>query len=127
MSDSKEYISRSDESGSVNISEDVIATIALEAMRGVDGIGGLSNAHGMDIAELLGKKSATKGVKVHVEESNIAIDVHVMSKYGYSVNEVSQKIQADVADAVESMTGLEVSAVNVHISGITFEKEKQQV
>jgi uncharacterized alkaline shock family protein YloU len=124
MSESKEYITRLDGSGSINISEDVIAIIALESMGGVQGIGGISSAHGRDIAELLSKKSAAKGVRVKVEDSSITIDAYVMVKYGFAVNEVAKSIQSQVSDAVESMTGLSVSAVNVHITGISFDKEK---
>lgn len=124
MSDGKEYVTRLDGSGSINISEDVIAIIALESMGGVQGIGGISNAHGKDIAELLSKKSAAKGVRVRVEDSNITIDVYVMIKYGFAVNDIAKRIQNEVSDAVESMTGLSVSAVNVHVTGISFDKEK---
>lgn len=124
MPDNKEYITRQDETGSINISEDVIAIIALEAMAGVEGIGGISNAHGKDISELLSKKNAAKGVKVRVEDSVITIDTFIMLKYGYSVNDVASRIQNEVCDAIESMTGFSVSAVNVHIAGVTIGKEK---
>ena len=124
MSDNKEYITSQDGSGSINISEEVVAIIALESMGGVQGIGGISSAHGKDISELLSRKNATKGVKVKIEDSNITIDTHVMVKYGNAVNEVAKRIQKEVADAVESMTGLSVSAVNIHVTGISFDKEK---
>jgi uncharacterized alkaline shock family protein YloU len=93
-------------------------------MGGVQGIGGISSAHGKEISELLSKKGAAKGVKVKVDDSNITIDTYVMVKYGYAVNEVAKKIQSEVADAVESMIGLSVSAINVHVTGIAFDKEK---
>lgn len=124
MPDNKEYITRRDETGSINISEDVIAIIALEAMAGVEGIGGISNAHGKDISELLSKKNAAKGVRVRVEDSVITIDTFIKLKYGFSVNDVAARIQNEVFDAVESMTGFSVSAVNVHINGVAFDKEK---
>ncbi len=64
MADGKEYISKVSEEGSVNISEDVISIIALEAMREVEGYGSISNPLSKDLAELIGKKSAARGVSV---------------------------------------------------------------
>lgn len=124
MSDNKEYLTRQVETGSINISEDVIAIIALEAMAGVEGIGGISNVHGKDISELLSRKNAAKGVKVCVEDSAITIDTFIKLKYGFSVNDVATRIQNEVFDAIESMTGFSVSAVNVHVTGVAMGKEK---
>ena len=93
MSDNKEYLTRQVETGSINISEDVIAIIALEAMAGVEGIGGISNVHGKDISELLSRKNAAKGVKVCVEDSAITM-VHLSSlNMDSPVNDVATRIQ----------------------------------
>ena len=125
MADGKEYISKVSEEGSVNISEDVISIIAQEAMREVEGFGGVSNSLGKDLAELIGKKSAARGVSVQPGEESVSIDVFVSIKYSYSVTAVSQGIQESVRKAVEDMTGIPVTAVNVHVGGIAFDKSKQ--
>ena len=125
MADSKEYISRVGEDGSVNISEDVISIIALEAMREVEGFGSISNPLGKDIAELIGKKSAARGVSVQPGEDGVGIDVFISVKYNYSVTAVSQSIQEAIRKSVEDMTGIRVKAVNVHVGGIAFDKSKQ--
>ena len=125
MADGKEYISKVSDEGSVNISEDVISIIAQEAMREVEGFGGVSNSLGKDLAELIGKKSAARGVSVQPGEESVSIDVYVSIKYNYSVTAVSRDIQESVRKSVEDMTGIPVKAVNVHVGGVAFEKNKQ--
>ncbi len=125
MADGKEYISKTGEDGSVNISEDVISIIAMEAMREVEGFGSISNPLSKDLAELIGKKSAARGVSVLPEEDSVSIDVFISVKYNYSVVQVSQAIQEAIRKSVEDMTGILVKAVNVHVGSVAFEKGKQ--
>lgn len=124
MGENKEYITQPDEKGSINISEEVIAVIVGNAAMEVDGVASLIATLGKDIAELLGKKNISKGVKVHVEDSIVTADVYIMVKMGSNVSEVGALVQNAVVTAVESMTGLSVTAVNVHVSGIAFNKDK---
>ena len=125
MAEGKEYISKTGEDGSVNISEDVISIIAMEAMREVEGFGSISNPLSKDLAELIGKKSAARGVSVLPEEDSVSIDVFISVKYNYSVVQVSQAIQEAIRKSVEDMTGIPVKAVNVHVGSVAFEKGKQ--
>ncbi|MGI6028140.1 MAG: Asp23/Gls24 family envelope stress response protein [Candidatus Heteroscillospira sp.] len=115
------YITRQDERGSINISEDVIAVMVGAAISEVEGVAGLSNTIGSELADFIGRKSVTKGVKVQFVEDKIVVDVIVMVRFGVKINELGVKVQEAVAGAVESMTGLD-SIVNVHISGISYEK-----
>lgn len=122
VSDTKEYVTMSDEGGTINISEEVLGIISVEAIGQVEGVGGITNTLGRDIAELFGKKNAFKGVKISMDGAKITIDTYILVKYGYPVNDVAVKVQRSVADAVESMTALTINEVNVHVSGIVFEK-----
>ena len=105
--------------------EDVISIIAMEAMREVEGFGSISNPLSKDLAELIGKKSAARGVSVLPEEDSVSIDVFISVKYNYSVVQVSQAIQEAIRKSVEDMTGIPVKAVNVHVGSVAFEKGKQ--
>lgn len=116
------YITSKDEKGNVSISEDVIAVMVAAALAEVEGVAGLSNTVGSELADFLGKKSISKGIKVSFEEERIIIDVLIMVRFGSNVTGVAHKVQQAVASAVESMTGLNV-AVNVHVSGVAFEKQ----
>ncbi|MCR4771823.1 MAG: Asp23/Gls24 family envelope stress response protein [Oscillospiraceae bacterium] len=121
MAESKEYITGTSADGSVNISEEVIGIIALEAMSEVEGFGGTVNILG-NIAELIGKRSASRGIRVTSDENGIIIDAFVSVRYGYPVADVARSIQDAVFKAVSDMTGTAVSAVNVNVSGIQFDK-----
>ena len=119
MAENKQYITQVQTNGSVMISEDVVATIIEHAVAEVDGVVGLSTKPGADIAELIGKKSWGKGMKVTIAEDNILhVDCNVIVAYGQSVVAVAKAIQEAVSAALESMTGVKVGSVNVNICGI---------
>ena len=124
MSDSKEYVSRSDELGNIHISEEVLAAISAAAALEVDGVSSLAANLGSDIAELLGKKNLAKGVRVRMEDDKVLVDLSVLMAYGHTIPEMCKAVQEGVKNAVESMTGLKVSAVNVNVGGITFPPKK---
>ncbi len=123
MSDHKEYVSRSDELGNIHISEEVLAAISAAATLEVEGVNALSANLGSDLAELLGKKHLTKGIHVQLEEEKVKVELSVLMNYGYTIPEVGKAVQDGVKSAVESMTGLDVSEVNVTVTGIAFEKK----
>lgn len=113
-----------DNKGAVHIAEDVIASVASLAAAEVEGVGSLVASGGVDISELLGKKNLTKGVKVAVDGDNVNVDVSLLVKYGFPVQIVAQKVQDNIRKALESMTGMNVGSVNVHVNGIAFETKK---
>ncbi len=125
MAENKDYIISSTEDGSVNISEDVIAIIAWEAMREVDGFGGPAAGIPGDLAELIGRRNASRGVRITTDEKSVSVDVFINVRFGYSVTKVSRDIQEAITKAVQDMTGVAVSAVNVSVAGIAFDKTKQ--
>ena len=119
MAENKQYITHQQENGCVMISEDVVATIALNALGEIEGFAGLSTKPGADIVDLIGKKSWGKGVKVTVtEEETLIIDCNILIAYGQSVVNVAKSVQTAVASALENTTGAKVEAVNVNVCGI---------
>lgn len=119
MAENKQYITQAQENGCVMISEDVIATIALNALTEIEGFAGLSTKPGGDIIDLIGKKNWGKGVKVVINEADeLTIDCNVLITYGHSVVNVANTIQAAVTSALESTTGAKVLGVNVNVCGI---------
>ena len=107
----------------ISISEDVIQVMVNAAVSEIEGVAGLSSVPGADIAEFLGIKSATTppSVKIAAENGQAVIDILIMVRYGYGVTVVAKKVQDQVAVSVEDMTGLK-TVVNVHITGIAFDK-----
>ncbi len=116
------YITCQEENGSINISEEVISSMVRAAISEVEGVAGLSNTYGAEIAELIGLKSLSKGVKVQFTDGKIIVDTIITVTYGCNVVAVAKAVQEKVMNAVQAATGLENAAVNVHVSGIAFDK-----
>ena len=115
-----------DKIGNVKISVDVIATVASIATNEIKGVAGMSgNALG-GIADILGgKKSKGKGVKVEISDSSCVIDLNIVVDYGVRIPDIAWDVQENVKNSVESMTGMTVTKVNIHVEGIDFSKEKE--
>ena len=126
MAESREYVSRSDELGNIHISEEVLAVIAAAAALEVEGVGGLAANLGSDLAELLGKKNLSRGIRLHVEEESVSIDVAILPKSGYTIPDVARADQEGSAGSVEATSGLSVAAVNVSVGGVVFDKEPKK-
>lgn len=114
------------ESGSIRIANEVVRIIAGIAASEVKGIVGMSGGVVDGFAELLKKKSLAKGVKVEVGEKQAAVDLFVVVEYGSKIPEIAYQVQENVKRAIESMTGLEVVEVNVHIQGVEFKNEENE-
>jgi uncharacterized alkaline shock family protein YloU len=106
--------------GTIQIAPEVIEVIAGLATIEVPGVAGMSGGFAGGIAELLGRKNLSKGVKVEVGQREAAIDVSIVIEYGNKIPEVASAIQQNVKHAIESMTGLNVVQVNVHIHDVLF-------
>ncbi len=116
------YITCREANGSINISEDVIASMVRNAILEVEGVSGLANTAGAEISELLGIRTLTKGVKVQFVDGKIIVDTIITIAYGSNVVKVARSVQEKVLTAVQMATGLEQVEVNVHVTGISFEK-----
>ncbi len=108
--------------GTVQIADDVVAIIAGLAATEVDGVASMAGNITKEIISKLGVKNLSKGVRVNVSEGSVSVEVALNIDYGYSVPEVSAKVQDKVKGAIENMTGLNVAEVNVRIAGVALEK-----
>lgn len=122
-------VDESPENGSISYANDVIATIVGVATSEVDGIAGLAGAS--SITSLLGTRSGnkglSKGVKVEVGAEEVAVDVSVSVDYGMPIQKVGHNVQENVRKSIESMTGLHVIKVDVHVVGVSFERENKEL
>ena len=111
--------------GTISYANEVIATIAGVAANEIEGIAGMCVSGG--ISEILGRnKNITRGVKVEVGSQEAAVDLYIIVEYGYPIQQVSAEVQENVRRALESLTGLHVVRVDVHVQGVSFEKEKKE-
>lgn len=123
-------ITSSDNTG-IKISNDVVASIAGVAVSEVPGVYSMAGGLAGGISEVFsGKKNLSKGIKVEVGEKDTKIDVNIIVEYGVRIPDVAFEIQGRVKKAVETMTGLKVSGVNIHVQGIKTNsvenKEKEE-
>lgn len=112
--------------GSVRIADEVVGIIAGLAATEVAGIAGMSAGLVGGIAEMLGRKNLSKGVKVEVGEKEAAVDLYIIAEYGARIPEVAQHVQENVKSAIETMTGLSVVEVNIHVQGVGFATDNEE-
>lgn len=122
--DLQEITPQNDES--IRIANDVVASIAGVAVSEVPGVFGMAGGIAGGISEVLsGKKNLAKGIKVEVTEKETKIDVNIIVEYGTRIPDVAFEIQKRVKKAVETMTGLKVVSVNIHIQGINIAENRE--
>lgn len=109
MSETKGYITKNQENGNVLISEDVLISITTVAVKEVEGVCGLYGGFG---------KKNSKGIKLTLKDESVDIECNITALYGHSVIEIAKNVQAAVVNAVESMTGLKVDAIDVNVCSI---------
>ncbi len=121
MEESRDMILSEQSQGTIKIADEVVSIIAGLATIEVPGIAGMSGGFVGGIAEILGKRNLSKGVKVAVGETETAIDLFIITDYGVSIPDVAKQVQKNVKVAIENMTGLDVVQVNVHVQGIKLQ------
>ena len=112
------------QNNNIKIADDVVAVIAGVAVSEVQGVFGMSGGFAGGISEVLsGKKNLAKGIKVEVADKTTKIDVNIIVEYGTRIPDVAYEIQSKVKKAVETMTGLTVTEVNVHVQGVNTDNK----
>ncbi len=106
--------------GSIKISDEVIATITSVAVSEIDGVCGHMGSIAGEIASKFSKKNTNKGIKVSINENEAVIDINIIVKYGIRIPEIAWEVQENVKKSVESMSGLVVTKVNIHVVGVEF-------
>ncbi|MEK9198637.1 Asp23/Gls24 family envelope stress response protein [Ureibacillus sp. 179-F W5.1 NHS] len=114
-----------EELGQIEVAPEVIEVIAGIATTEIDGVAATRGNFASGVAERLGKKVHSKGVKATIsEDGQIVMDVFCSVKYGYSIPKVAKEIQTSIRQAIFNMTSIDTSEVNVHITAIQFENSK---
>ena len=116
---------RDQESGQITYANEVIATIVSVATTEVDGISGIAGSG--SLSGILAKGKTPRGVKVDIDGQNVGVDVSVTVDYGMPIQKVGRNAQENVRKSIESMTGLHVEKVDLHVVGVSFEKENQEM
>lgn len=114
----KTFNIKSNQLGEVKIADEVVAIIAGLATTEVDGVSSMAGNITNEIVSRLGMKNLSKGIMVEVLDDEVKVDVAINIEYGYSIPEVSSKVQERIKTTIENMTGLTVAVVNVRIASV---------
>ena len=113
------YISRKMDKGTINISEDVVASLVRSAVVETDGVAELATAVTSEDVET-GTRKSIRGVKVRFKDDVILADTAITVKYGGSILDIAKKVQENALAAIQTSTGFEDASVNVHVAGVAF-------
>ena len=122
--DRKGFKIKEDKLGEVKIADEVVAIIAELASTEVEGVSSMAGNITNELVSKLGMKNLSKGIRVDVSDGVVRVDVALNIAYGYAIPDVSAKVQEKVKSAIENMTGLDVSGVNVRIASVDMGKRK---
>ncbi len=114
------------ELGAINIADEVVSIIAGLAATEVKGIANMSGGIAGGVAETLGRKNLSKGVKVEVGGQEVTVELFLVVEYGSRIPDVAWMVQDSVKKAIETMTGLAVVNVNIHVQGVSFPQPKDK-
>lgn len=111
----------------IQISNDVISTIAGVAASEVDGVSSLSTLLSSNLKDLISKKNSGKGISVEVADNgDVTVTVNMIVKYNYKIQDVALNVQNQVIRAISDMTNYNVSAVNVNVVGVNIPKTSEE-
>ena len=111
--------------GSITYANEVIAIISGIAANEIEGIAGMVTSGGF--GDIIGKnRNITRGVKVEVGTEEVSVDLYTIIEYGQPIQRVATQVQENVRKSIEAMTGLKVVRVDVHVQGVSFEKDKRE-
>lgn len=127
MAEEKSFKITSSKLGTIYIADEVLEISAGLATIEVDGVASMSGGIVEGIAQRLGRKNLTSGVKVEMTEEEAVLDIYIIVKYGSIVSKVAKAIQEKVKKVVEETVGLKVTAVNIHVQGLSLAKEEEEV
>ncbi len=109
--------------GTVKIADEVVAVIAGLAATEVKGVASIAGGITNDTVARKGIKALSKGVKVTVENNSCTVDLILSLEYGYSIPEIGSDVQEKVKTAIETMTGMEVTDVNIRVTDVAVAEE----
>ena len=115
-----------EDSDNMMITDEAIAVMAGVAASEVRGVAGMSGGFAGGIAEVFGRRNLSKGVKVVTKNESTTVDLYVVVKYGYRIPDLAYEIQETVKSTIESLSGIVVDAVNIHIQGIDYSEDSNK-
>ena len=116
-----------DSAGTITYANEVVAVIAGVAANEVEGVAGMCAASGISEVFSRNTRNVTRGIRVELGTEEVSVDIYLMIEYGTPIQTAAQNVQESVRKAIETMTGLHVVRVDVHVQGVSFEKENKDM
>lgn len=107
-----------EQTGAVRVAPEVLATIAALTAQSVPGVVRLQGGLGDGVGRFTGRQRMPRGVKAHVVNGEVWAELHLIAKPDVSMYQVGRDVQEAVAQALETMVGMPVRAVDVYIEDI---------
>lgn len=106
--------------GQIDISNEVIATIAGGAAVDCYGIVGMASKHQLKdgLTEILRRENFTRGVIVRQDNDEVHIDMYIIVSYGTKISEIAHNVQSKVKYTLDKTVGLAVDSVNIYVQGV---------
>jgi uncharacterized alkaline shock family protein YloU len=118
MSHNQAKADRATDLGVVRINNDVITAIASIAAMEVKGVVRMGGGLGKTLCDILTKRTNVKGVRIQNIDGEVKLTVLIIVQYGVDIPRVADEVQQGVKNAVEKMTGLAISEVDVVVEGV---------
>ncbi|MEI7542015.1 MAG: Asp23/Gls24 family envelope stress response protein [bacterium] len=110
------------DAGNIKISDEAIASIAAIASKEIDGVVDLDGGKAAAFAEAIGIVNLKKGIEVELLNENVSLTINIIVDFGKEVSDVAAEVQDKVREAIETMTGLNVTKINVNVNGVRKNK-----
>lgn len=117
-------VENEDAMGAVKIADQVVAIIAGLAATEVKGVTSMAGNITNELVSKVGVKNLSKGVKIEVSPEDVKVNLAINIAYGYNIPDISKAVQEKVKSAIENMTGLKVSNVDIRIADVNFDNDK---
>lgn len=109
------------------ITDEAIAVMAGVAASEIKGVASMSGGLAGGIAEVFGRRNLSKGVKVVTKNDTTTVDLYVVVKYGYRIPDLAYEIQENVKNTIESLSGISVDTVNIHVQGVDYSEDEDKI
>lgn len=112
--------------GAIMVHHGVIAIIARIAALKVPGVVEMSTSFADGIANMIGRNSGERGVKVNLQGQNVDVELNIVVEYGAKIPRVAWAVQNEVRRAIEEMTGKKVGTIDVLVQGVRLPLETKE-
>ncbi|EKU50427.1 Asp23/Gls24 family envelope stress response protein [Staphylococcus massiliensis] len=117
------------EFGSIDISNEVIASLVGGTAVESYGIVGMASRHQVrdGLQEILGQENYSKGIVIKEKDGVLDVDMYIIVSYGVKISEVANNVQSTVKYILEKTLKLKVNNVNIFVKGVHINNDGNEM